>query len=314
MRPDYEDVYDQHRDFLWGYCYRLTGSAADAEDLVHETFVRAMERPPSDTRQPWRPWLVRVATNARRDAWRRQKVREYKGPWLPSPVETAGVAKSLIETGLEDVEGRYQLLESVSFAFLLALEALTPQQRAVLLLRDVYDYSIRETAQALRLTPSNVKTTLHRARQTLAAYDGERRPPTPASFEQTGQVLQEFLECFLRADVKAMEKLLAASVQSLNDADGEFLSAGLPVVGREKVALFYSRIRPPDGERIVSELRVLNGLPGVLTERSAAPAGLARRWASGIELDADGLICRSYVVLATRKLTAVHFPESVALG
>ena len=84
--------------------------------------------------------------------------------------------------------------------------------------------------------------------------------------------------------------------------------------GTGEVALFYSRIRPPDGERIVSELRVLNGLPGVLTERPAAPAGLARCWASGIELDADGLIRRSYAVLATRKLTAVHFPESVALG
>ena len=162
-------------------------STLDPTENCPRNGVHLLERPPSDTRQPWRPWLVRVATNARRDAWRRQKVREYKGPWLPSPVETAGVAKSLIETGLEDVEGRYQLLESVSFAFLLALEALTPQQRAVLLLRDVYDYSIRETAQALRLTPSNVKTTLHRARQTLAAYDGERRPPTPASFEQTGR-------------------------------------------------------------------------------------------------------------------------------
>lgn len=306
--PNYQEVYDQNRDFLWGYCYRLTGSAADAEDLVHETFVRAMERPPSDTSRPWRPWLVRVATNARRDAWRRQKVRDYKGPWLPSPLETEGPARSLVTAGLEDSEGRYQLLESVSFAFLLALEVLNPNQRAVLLLRDVYDYSIRETAQALGLTPSNVKTTLHRARRAMASYDVERRPPSPESSQQTRQVLAQFLDCFFRADAKAMERLLAASVQSIHDAGGEFLAAGIPVVGREKVALFYARIRPQDGERLVTEPRVLNGLPGVVTERPDAPEGLARRWAYSLELDTEGLIRRSYAVLSTRKLTAVHFP------
>ena len=75
---DYQEVYGEHGDFLWGYCYRLTGSAADAEDLVQETFVRAIDRPPVDVDRPWRPWLVRVATNLRHDAWRKQKVREYK--------------------------------------------------------------------------------------------------------------------------------------------------------------------------------------------------------------------------------------------
>ena len=299
---DYRTIYDEHGDFLWGYCYRLTGSAADAEDLVHDTFVRAMERPPIDTDRPWRPWLVRVATNMRHDAFRKQKVREYKGPWLPSPIETERDSTWQI-----DAEGRYQALESVSFAFLLALEALTPRQRAVLLLRDVYDYSVAETACALDLSEANVKTTLHRARKAIESYDEKRRPPTRELAEKTRTMLERFLQCFAKADAKAMEELLAADVQSIHDAGGEFIAAGIPIVGREKVALFYSRIVPGKDEELRTRFTILNGLPAVLTVRPGAPEGISRRWIYTIALDDDGRILRSYAVLATNKLTAISF-------
>ena len=85
---DFDRLFAEQRDFLWGYCYRMTGSAADAEDMVQETFIRAWQRPPADTSRPWRPWLVRVATNLVRDAARKNQRRQYTGPWLPSPVET----------------------------------------------------------------------------------------------------------------------------------------------------------------------------------------------------------------------------------
>src|SRR5207248_2077949 len=90
---------------------------------------------------------------------------------------------------------RYDLLESVSFAFLVALEALTPRQRAVLLLRDVFDYSVRETAGALGLSEANVKTTHHRARRAMRAYDASRVPPTRSVQDRTAAVLQRFLSC-----------------------------------------------------------------------------------------------------------------------
>src|SRR6185295_12271247 len=86
--PALSAAFAADRRFLWGLCYRLTGSAADADDLVQETFVRAMERPPPRTDEPARPWLVRVATNLGRDLLRRRKRRGYVGPWLPSPIET----------------------------------------------------------------------------------------------------------------------------------------------------------------------------------------------------------------------------------
>lgn len=299
---DYQTIYDEHGGFLWGYCYRLTGNAAEAEDLVHDTFVRAMERPPADTDRPWRPWLVRVATNMRHDAFRRQKVREYSGPWLPSPIDTDANT-----TWQLDAEGRYQALESVTFAFLLALEALTPQQRAVLLLRDVYDYSVAEAADALDLSEANVKTTLYRARKAIDSYDETRRPPTDELAERTRAMLERFLHCFAKADAKAMEELLAEDTQSIHDAAGEFIAAGVPIVGREKVALFYSRIVPPNGEEFVTRLTMLNGLPAVLTERPHAPEGLAKRWTYTVLLDDEGKIFRSYAVLATSKLTAIAF-------
>src|SRR4029077_1213552 len=79
-------TYDEHKRFLWGLCYRMTGSAADAEDIVQDTFVRMLESPPKNMESSLRPWLVKVALNLSRDQLRRRRRREYFGPWLPSPV------------------------------------------------------------------------------------------------------------------------------------------------------------------------------------------------------------------------------------
>ncbi len=229
---DYEAVFDEHRRFLWGYCYRLTGCAADAEDTVQETFVRAMERPPADLARPWRPWLVRVASNLVKDNWRSARSR-YVGSWLPSPIETelaeSDAAGAPWNAGLDaDHPRRYETLESVSFAFLLALEALTPRQRAVLLLRDVYDYSGRDCAMALGLSVANVKTTLHRARRVLADYDRERQAPTAAQAARHRRALEKLLGCFASRDAKAMERLLAEEVQAISDAAGRYYAALRP--------------------------------------------------------------------------------------
>ena len=85
---DVDALYEEHRRFLWGLCYRMTGSAADAEDVVQDTFVRAIEHPPRRTEGPLRPWFVKVALNLARDLLRHRRRREYVGPWLPSPLET----------------------------------------------------------------------------------------------------------------------------------------------------------------------------------------------------------------------------------
>lgn len=126
-------------------------------------------------------------------------------------------------------------------------------------------------------------------------------------------VLERFLQCFVKADAKAMEALLAEDVQSVHDAGGEFIAAGIPVLGRQKVALFYSNIAPPENETLSIRFVTLNGLPGVLAERPSARPGTPRRWAYLIQLDQEGRIERSWAVFASRKLAAVTFdrPEQV---
>jgi RNA polymerase sigma factor (sigma-70 family) len=309
-RDSYEELFRSHEKFLWGLCYRMTGVAADADDLVQETFVRAMQHPPERKTDPWRPWLVRVAMNLSRDLLRRRRRQTYVGPWLPSPIETGGEAALLsyepVLSGGQSTEGRYDLLESVSFAFLLALEALSPQQRAVLLLRDVFDYSVQETAQALALSEGNVKTTHHRARRCMAAYDRERRIPARALEEQTRQVLEQFLAALANRDAKALEDLLAGDVCALSDGGGEFLAALNPVVGRDRVIRLYLGLT---GRRslVNAETRRLNGLPAVVVSFADMPARQASRLVVRCDVNAEGRITALHTVLASRKLTAVRF-------
>jgi RNA polymerase sigma-70 factor (ECF subfamily) len=292
----------------------MTGNAADADDLVQETFVRVWKNPPERTEEPWRPWLARVAVNLSRDLLRRRKRQSYEGPWLPSPVETGDEAVALFDEPAQeagDPAARYDMLESVSFAFLLALEALTPAQRAVLLLRDVFDYSVKETADALDMSEPNVKTTHHRARRTMRDYDRKRRLPTRSLQEQTRLTLERFLSCLSNHDVAGAEALLAADAVHLADGGGEFIAARSPVAGRRKVAFFNHKIAistlrmielKPGGVRV--SWRMFNGLPARVLELEAPPQKYAPFIVTTCELDAEGNIDRIFNVLATRKLTA----------
>ncbi len=302
--PDVAREYAAHRAFLWGLLYRLTGSAADADDVVQETFVRALKRPPARQDLPWRPWLVRVALNLGRDLLRRRRRRRYEGPWLPSPLETEDVPPAYEPIAEGDPATRYDLVESLSFAFLVALEALTPAQRAVLLLRDVFDYSVKETAAALRFTEVKVRTSHLRARRLLAAYDRScrSRNPTVAGAED---ILSSLLACLQAGDVVKAESLLAQEVRLVSDGGGEFVTALQPVLGREKVlrlvfGLAAKRILP-------SSVRFtrLNDAPGVVLNFAWARPPLPPRVVWECRLDADGRIAEFFWVSASRKLTAL---------
>lgn len=307
-----EDIFRQHERFLWSLLYRMTGNAADADDLVQETFIRAISRPPADRSAPWRPWLVRVAVNLGRDLLRRRRRRGYDGTWLPSPIETDtdDYSPPSYEPGT-DAEGnpaaRYDLIESVSFAFLLALEALTPAQRAVLLLRDVFDYSVRETAEALGMSEVNVKTTHHRARRAMRDYERSRRRPMPEAGNRARAAMEKFLSLLSNHDVAGAEAMLAADVRQLSDGGGEFFAARVPVVGRKKVALFYQKIISGIAlHKPRNEWRIINGAPALVTTLDHNAPGYARRIVTQCECDDEGRISRIHVVLATRKLTAVR--------
>ena len=298
-------AFEEHRRTVWGLCYRLTGTAADADELTQETFARVLERPPPDLAAPLRPWLLSVAVNLAKDALRRRRRTPYVGPWLPSPIETPEAA-TLDEDGSER---RYGLMESVSFAFLLALEALSPLQRAVLILADVLDYSSRESAAALAISEANVRTTHHRALKAMARYDAARCVPTRALQERNRQALEAFLGALLSNDVARIEALLARDVRALNDGAGEFSAARIPLLGREKVAKFLRAITAIHAgvPLVLAELRLVNGLPALVSEWESAPKGQATRVVTRVDVDAEGEIVALHSVLATAKLTQISW-------
>jgi len=273
---------------------------------VQETFVRAIEHPPRDRTRPWRPWLTRVALNVGRDLLRKRRRRRYEGPWLPELISTADeAAPPSFEPREPGPAPRYDRLESVSLAFLLALEALTPGQRAVLLLRDVFDYSVRETAEALDFTEPNVKTTHLRARRAMEAYDREREVPTPPRQAQAAETLQRFLTCLASHDVAGVESMLADDVRALSDGGGEFYAALRPILGRDKVVRFFVGLTERAGapERIDSVM--VNGLPAVMLTFAQETARYAPRVIMQVRIGADGRVSEVYLVLASRKLAAL---------
>ena len=295
-------TFDEHKRVLWGMCYRMTGSATDADDIVQDTFVKALERPPKDMEAPIRPWLVKVAMNLSRDHLRRRRRREYVGPWLPSPVLTDG--DDPVST--EDSPGvRYDLTESVTLAFLLALEALTPAQRAVLLLRDVFDYSTTETADALDMSEANIKFTLHRARRIMDSYDKNRVSNFSRRVVEMRDTLQRFLSRLASGDVQGLKEMLAADVVLVTDGGGEINALAEPVYGSEKVLRLIAKLYEANRDVTSTALRNVNGEPALLVERSQMRPGHASLFTMHCELDADSRMQRLHFVFAPSKLTAL---------
>lgn len=285
---------------LWALCYRMTGVAADADELVQETLLRALERPPARTDEA-RPWLTRVAVNLARDRLRRRRREGYVGPWLPSPLEDDDAEAELGEP--QDLEGRYALVESASVAFLVALERLTPRQRAVLLLREVFDAPVAEVAQVMGLSESNVKVLHHRARARLA--DAPRELPRGRGPEAQA-ALERFLGTFASGDEKALAALLTEDVHVLTDGGGQVRAAHVPVVGRAKAVLFLRRLWQLRGEPRVWRLTRCNGEPALYAEFAPGPEGWPTRTVLQLGLAPDGRVREVRAVLAPRKLA--HLP------
>lgn len=299
-------LYEENSRFLWGLSYRMTGSASDAEDIVQEVFIRAMEKPPIDLQRDWKPWLIRVALNLCKDHLRKRRRVEYIGPWLPSPVPTDQPQNPIFEpVSTESPSTRYDLQESVSFAFLLSLEALNSTQRAVLILRDVLDYSTREVASLFEISETTVKVTLHRARKIIANYSTSRKPKSD-KFE-TKQILEKFMNCLHMRNAEELEKLLCEDVVVCSDGGGEVTALHALMEGRQKALQLVTRLN--DLYRGSSEFTFceLNNAPSLLIERTVERPGHATRFTIQLEINKEGLISRLNFVLAPKKLTALSY-------
>lgn len=300
IRPMFDHAFESHRATLFGLCYRMTGSAADAEDLVQATFERLLAKPPADLDAPLRPWLCTVATRLSIDALRKRRREGYFGPWLPGPVETRVLAEDIALSP----EARYGALESATLAFLLALEVLDERQRAVLVLRDVFGMTGPEVAGVLETTPGNVRVLLHRARARLEGEDPVRSVTSDAR-EQASKLMQMLLGALASGDTETALRLLADDAVSLNDGGGEYTAAVIPVRGPEAIARLYRNIQQAGGMPSGFGPGDHNGLPTIWItyERST-------RYAPRALLSVDvrgGRVHRLFVILHPRKLVGVRF-------
>ncbi|MFJ6574237.1 RNA polymerase sigma-70 factor [Streptomyces sp. NPDC091292] len=211
-----------HRNLLFTVAYEMLGSAADAEDVLQETWMRWVEVDPGIVRDP-RAYLVRITTRQalmRLRALRRRK-ETYVGPWLPEPLLTA-----------PDVAEDVELAEGVSMAMLLVLETLTPTERAVFVLREVFGLEYDEIAEAVGKNPVAVRQIAHRARNHVAA----RRPRGAVSQAENRAALLAFRWAVETGDLQSLLDRLAPDVVFLSDGGGVVQAALTPVVGAALVA------------------------------------------------------------------------------
>jgi RNA polymerase sigma-70 factor (ECF subfamily) len=299
--------FDAHRSLLWAIAFRMTGVAADADDVVQDTFARLLAHPPNRDR-PLRPWLVKVAMNVARDQLRRRRRVEYVGPWLPSPVEDehAGVV-DVSDKNTVSPEQRYTIHESATIAFLLAVEKLTPMRRAVLILRDVFDYSGEETAEALGISVDAVKQNLSRAHKSLADYDAARGS-FDAKQKRNEVALGRLFAALAAGDTASVEKLLAKEVEAHSDGGGVYAASRIVLRGPAKVALVYTRLTQLLA-RATSSVKLVH-INGTLAARididnaEALLKNAAPRTFITVDTNDAGDIVRVYSMMAPAKLTA----------
>jgi RNA polymerase sigma-70 factor (ECF subfamily) len=285
------ELFDQYRFLLFSIAYRMTGSATDAEDIVQEAFLRWLEQ---DTQkvQSSKAYLSTVVTRLCIDQLRSARTQRevYVGPWLPEP----------LLTDQHDPTETAALAESLSFAFLVMLESLGPLERAVFLLREVFDYDYAEIAAIVGKSEANCRQVLHRAHQHL----GQRRPRFDVSHEQQERITYQFLRASANGDMQELLDLLTDDIVFTADGGGK-ARAGLNLVhGADKVArgLLGGLHKMPSG--VQGDIEEINGQPAIVGwYLDGRPYGV-------LLLDVEGERVRSiYVVVNPDKLhwLAKHF-------
>ena len=292
-RPDpATEAFLAHRNLLFTVAYEMLGSAADAEDVLQETWLRWAGVDLGIVRDQ-RAYLVRIATrqalNRLRTLGRRKE--SYIGPWLPEPLLTT-----------PDVALDVELAESVSMAMLLVLETLRPAERAVFVLREVFAFEYGEIAEAVGKSQAAVRQIAHRARGHVAA----RRPRGPVSRAKTQEALEAFQRAAETGDLQQLLDILAPDVVFLGDGGGVVQAVQVPIVGAGKVA----RLLSFGLDRIASaaaslQLAQVNGYPALILRLNGEIDTVV-----AVRVD-NGLITGLYAVRNPEKLS--HMEQETSL-
>jgi RNA polymerase sigma-70 factor (ECF subfamily) len=275
------DPFVTHRSLLFTVAYEMLGSAADAEDVVQETWLRWAAVEQAEVRDP-RAYLVRIVTRQALNRLRTLAGRreDYVGEWLPEPLLTS-----------PDVAEDVELAEHVSIAMLTVLETLGPTERAVFVLHDVFDVPFPDIAAAIGKTPAAARQIAHRAREHVAA----RRPRIDVDRDEQQQVVERFLTAVQTGDIERLLEVLAPDVVLVADGGGLVPAVLQPVAGSEAVASLLSGFRTLSSEAEVGTLW-LNGAP-------AGRVDLGGEINTAISLVVtDGRISRIYAMRNPHKL------------
>ncbi|MFC3069071.1 RNA polymerase sigma factor SigJ [Phenylobacterium soli] len=275
-------AFEGQRPRLKRLAYRMLGSVAEADDVVQDAWIR-WTRAPDDVADP-AAWLVRAATRLSIDRLRAAKAERahYRGPWLPEP---------MVEPLTNDPVER---AEDVSVAFLLALERLSPLERAVFLLHDVFDEDYGAVAKTLGRSEAAVRQLASRAREHVR----DARPRFSVSQDRALALAAAFMEASSRADLTGLSELLAEDAVLVSDGGGKRKAALRVLVGREDVLSLFRGLRWRGGALNPRSLELawINGAPGVVMQLEDGPATVA------VEPDAEGRVAAVYMVRNPDKL------------
>jgi RNA polymerase sigma-70 factor (ECF subfamily) len=283
-----DDPFVAHRSLLFTVAYEMLGSAADAEDVVQETWLRWADLDDvsrAAVRDP-RAYLVRITTRQSLNRLRTQARRreEYVGPWLPEPLLTS-----------PDVAEDVELADSVSIAMLTVLETLGPVERAVFVLREVFETPYDEIAEVVGRTTATVRQIAHRARDHVAA----RRPRMQVSRAEQGVVVDRFLAAVQGGDLQELLEVLAPDVVVISDGGGVVSAAPRPIVGANRVAAFLTGL-----SRLVGTFEAkplwLNGAPAMRIDLGATLDTVASLVVE------EGRITRIYAIRNPHKLNRLR--------
>ncbi|SMD25625.1 RNA polymerase sigma-70 factor [Kibdelosporangium aridum] len=244
------EAFVTHRNLLFTVAYEMLGSAADAEDVLQETWLRWVGVD-LDTVRDNRAYLVRITTRQALTRLRTlgRRKESYVGPWLPEPLLTS-----------PDVAEDIELADSVSMAMMLVLETLTPTERAVFVLRDVFDFDYDEIAEAVGKTTAAVRQIAHRARGHVAA----RRPRGGASPKDAQGAMDAFQRALETGDLQQLFDILAPDVVMMGDGGGIKQAVLRPIVGAERVARLLAVGLDRVGAVLTLEPVQVNGYPALI--------------------------------------------------
>lgn len=285
-------VFEQLRRRLFAVAYRMTGTRADAEDIVQEAYLRWHRADAGDVRSP-EAWLVSVVTRLSIDRLRKAKVEReaYTGPWLPEP---------LFGVQPRSPEERLELDSDLSMAFMVLLERLAPMERAAFLLRDVFDCDYAEIARILRRTEAACRQVVRRARERVRSD----KPRFRASDEERRRLIGKFMEAAVAGDEATLLSLFAEDATLTSDGGGVVPAARKVVAGRRRIARLYLVLARKLGSRLTQSVHTINGEPGLVIYVDGVPF-------SAISFETDGRsILALYTVLNPAKLKGIRPRES----